>query len=267
MTRLLLLLLLALSLVACPGDGELADDDDTAASDDDDAATDDDDATPPGNQEEVTITTTDGLTLHGTWRAPANAADVPAVLLLHQYARNRGDFGLLHDGFAEAGLATLAIDFRSHGDSDDAPVAFGDLLTDPTQLPVDASSALEWIAARSEVDATRVGVLGLSVGANVAVVANHNRAAWGVKSTASVSTNLDRVYDLAGTTTLDLAGAIYVAADLEQPQADMADELGALTADPVDVRRVLNTSSHGVDLLTASAGVRDGVVDWFVENL
>ncbi len=74
MTRLLLLLLLALSLVACPGDGELADDDDTAASDDDDAATDDDDATPPGNQEEVTITTTDGLTLQRPGRRSAASA-------------------------------------------------------------------------------------------------------------------------------------------------------------------------------------------------
>mgnify|MGYP002632954680 CR=1 FL=1 len=264
--RTLLTLLAILLLAACPEDGTLGDDDDSAASgDDDDAVGDDDDTAPPADQ--VTITTDDGLTLTGVWRAPVVTTGLPAVLLLHQYARDHNDFNLLLDGFAEAGIATLALDLRSHGDSDPATVPFGDLLTDPTQLPEDARAGLAWIQSQDDVDAARVGVMGLSVGANLAVVANHNRVAWGVKTTVVVSANMERAQDLAGTTTLDLASSIYIAADLEQPQADHADALGAITADPVDVRRVGGTSAHGVDLITGSADVRAGAVGWFVTNL
>ena len=261
-----LFLLLPLLLPACTGGGELADDDDSSAPDDDDAS-DDDDTGPPSNAEEVTITTADGLTLTGIWRSPPEGADLPAVLLLHQFGRDRDDFLLLRDGFAEAGIATLAIDLRNHGDSDGAPVPFGDLPTDPTQFPEDLQAGLAWLHARADVDTARVGVLGLSVGANLAVLAIHHRAAWGVKTAVVVSANLEDLALLAGTDAFDLASAIYIAADLDLPEADDADALFAMTAEPVDIRRVTNTSAHGVDLLTASPQARTGIVDWFVENL
>jgi dienelactone hydrolase len=255
--------LLGLS-ISCTAGGDL-DDDDSATADDDDAVGDDDDSTPPPDT--VTITTADGLNLNGIWRTPGGDTDQPAVLLLHQYARNNNDFNLVLDGFAEAGIATLALDLRSHGGSDAATVPFGELLTDPTQLPLDVQAALAWMHARPEVDTARVGVMGLSVGANLAVVANHNRVAWGVKTTVVVSANMERAQDLADVVDLDLESSIYIAADLEDPQGDHADALGAITADPVQVQRVLGTSAHGVDLLTASANVREGVVAWFVDNL
>lgn len=264
----LLSLLLMLPLIACPEAGELADDDDTSVpGDDDDAAPDDDDAAPGIVAQEVSITTADGLTLSGTFRAQEGASSGPAALLLHQFGRDRDDFVLVRDGLDEAGIATLAIDFRSHGDSDPAPVDFTSLVSDPTQLPEDVQASLAWLAARDEVDAARVGVFGLSVGANLAVVANHNRAAWGVKTTVAVSARMERVLELADVGTLSLESAIYIAADEEDPQGDDADALGALTAEPVSVRRVLGTTAHGVDLLAASANVRDGTVEWLVKNL
>ena len=264
-----LLLLLLLALVGCPGgDGTLGDDDDATAANDDDAA-DDDDATPTGPQplgpETVPITTEDGLTLSGTFRGFTEA--MPAVLLLHQYARDRADFDSVIDLFEDAEIATLALDFRGHGLSEGVDFDLDQLLTDPDQLRHDVLAGLDWLRDHEAVHADRVGVMGLSVGANMAVVANHNREAWGVKSTCTVSARLSAIRDLAGTTDLDLENSIYVAADLEQPQADDADALGAMTADPTVVRRVLNTSAHGFQLLLNSQGVREGTVAWFVDEL
>ena len=262
----LLLFLLSCLLPACAGEEEPGDDDDASA-DDDDAADDDDDTVPAFDAEAVTITTGDDLVLAGMWRTPPDTSNMPAVLLLHQLARDRDDFLLLRDAFIEAGIATLALDLRSHGDSEQGPVPFGELASDPTQFPEDMIAGLAWIQDRAEVDPTRVGVMGLSVGANLAVVANHNRVALGVKTTVVVSANLEGIYLLAETDTLDLASAIYIAADLDLPEADDAAALGLLTSEPVDARRVGSTSAHGVDLLTASPQVLEGVIEWFVDQL
>jgi dienelactone hydrolase len=247
---------------ACDGTLPGGDDDDSAIGDDDDATP--STFTPEG----VTITTEDGLELSATWRrADGVTSEGPALLLLHQYERDRADFDLVFAGFREAGISTLALDFRGHGLSDDAPVPLPDLLSDPDQLRLDVEAALAWIHDRPEVDGDRVGVLGVSVGANLAVVANHNREAWGVRTTASISARRSAVDTLAGTSVLDLQRALYAAGDGEVPQAADAEVLAAITVEPNEVRLVEGTDRHGADLFLFSSGVRDGVVFWFSTHL
>jgi len=266
-----LVLLLVLSLGGCDaGEGELGDDDDVAddddATDDDDAA-DDDDSVEPTFPESVALTTEDGLTVAGTYQAAPGVDSGPAVLLLHQYGNDRHDYDAIWSLFHESGLATLAIDFRSHGESDQASVSTEELLSDPDQLRHDVEAALDWLASKEEVDPARIGVMGLSVGANMAVVANHNRKAWGVASIVAFSAKLSAVEALSSTSELDLESALYVASEGEEPQATDAVSLYDLTAEPHRVELVLGTSSHGADLLQASADARQGSVDWFAEQL
>ena len=122
-----LLLSLSLSLLtsACTEEGDLADDDDTTSSpddDDDDASSDDDDSVEPTFPESVSFETTDGLTLQGTFQAAPGVTEGPAVLLLHEFGTDRHDYDQIWPLFHPEGLATLAIDFRSHGASDSAAV-------------------------------------------------------------------------------------------------------------------------------------------------
>jgi len=263
---------LVLSLGGCEADeGGLGDDDDVAddddSTDDDDAADDDDDSVEPTFPESVALTTEDGLTVAGTYQAAPGVDSGPAVLLLHQYGNDRHDYDAIWSLFHESGLATLAIDFRSHGESDQASVSTEELLSDPDQLRHDVEAALDWLASKEEVDPARIGVMGLSVGANMAVVANHNRTAWGVASIVAFSARLSAVEALASTSALDLESALYVASEGEEPQATDAVSLYDLTAEPHRVELVLGTSSHGADLLQASADARQGSVDWFAEQL
>lgn len=270
---LLLASLFVLLLSGCESEeGDLgdddapADDDDIVVGDDDDGA-DDDDAAPPTFPEPVELTTADGLTIRGTWQAAPGVDLGPAVLLLHQYGNDRHDYDTIWTLFHESGLSTLAIDFRSHGESDPASVDTELLLSDPDQLRHDLQAGLTWLAAQEAVDPARIGVMGLSVGANLAVVANHNREEWGVSSTVSFSSRLDAIEALAGTATLDLQSALYVTSETEEPQATDATTLFEMTAEPRRVEHVLGTSSHGASLLQASADARQGSVDWFAEQL
>lgn len=273
MTRyaLIPLALLALLLMLAPacdggGSGTIDDDDSAAAVDDDDAAVDDDDFTPtyPENFEEVT---SDGLTIRGTFQAAEGVEVAPAVLLLHEIARDSADFNTVFIDFVEAGIAPLAIDFRGHGDSDPVTIDLADLQTDPSQLHHDVVAALEWLAARDDVDADRIGIMGLDVGASMSVVALHNRATWGVKSICAITPILEHVHALAGTDQLDLENALYVAAENNVQDLADAQALFDITVDPRDIEPVGQTDDHGADLLNGSIDAQSGTVNWFVEAL
>lgn len=91
---------------------------------------------------------------------PANGRKLPAVLILHGSAGvdSRGDF--YEAALNAAGIATLQIDMweaRGLGGGAGRPAA--PILTLP-----DAYSALAFLAARPDIDATRIGVLGFSWG-------------------------------------------------------------------------------------------------------
>jgi len=244
--------------------------------DDDDSAPavtgDDDDSVPGAVVEEVTLTTSDGLSLAARWHSVGGLGGGPGVLLLHQYSRDRNDFYQLFPIFEREGISTLAIDFRSHGGSDSAPVSLEELLSDPNQLIHDVRAGLDFLEAQDSIVAdNRIGVMGLSVGANMAVVANHmanTEEAWGVRTTVSLSPRLSAITALAGTEELDLTSGLYVAAADEEPQATDCVTLEEMTGMPTNSQLVSQTNAaHGIELLERSHDVREGTVAWFADWL
>lgn len=105
----------------------------------------------------------------GTLALPATAPGqrVPAVLLLHGDLsnRNEGDnlFGRLAAALAARGIASLRIDFAGSGDSQEP-----DLALDYPGMVADATAALQYLTADSDLDPAEIGVLGLSRGGSIA---------------------------------------------------------------------------------------------------
>jgi pimeloyl-ACP methyl ester carboxylesterase len=64
---------------------------------------------------------------------------------------------------ARHGYGVLALDLRGHGESD------GRSTSAPWKLDDDIDAAVEWLAARTDVDATRIGLLGVSLGGEVSL--------------------------------------------------------------------------------------------------
>jgi uncharacterized protein len=132
--------------------------------------------------EDVQITTPDGVQLHG-WFMPAQGVEsgqrAPAILHAH------GNAGTVesHESFsrflAEAGFHVLLFDYRGYGRSESRGRPNRDRLT------MDTQAALDSLLARDDVDADRVGVLGVSLGAAFAlrVAAEDQR----VRSVATLS--------------------------------------------------------------------------------
>lgn len=87
------------------------------------------------------------------------------VLLLHGYGCQRQEMLEYADVLHRAGYSTMLFDFRNRGDSDGDAVTLGFYETQ------DAVAAVEYLKTRHDVDINRLGVLGASMGASVAIMA------------------------------------------------------------------------------------------------
>jgi pimeloyl-ACP methyl ester carboxylesterase len=112
--------------------------------------------------EDVTLTTSDGLDLRGWYIPSQNGA---AVITLHAYNGDRSGTIYHADLLADHGYGVLMIDLRAHGQSE------GELFPLGWDADRDVSAALDYLQSRPEIDPGRIGVLGLSIGAEVALQA------------------------------------------------------------------------------------------------
>ena len=109
---------------------------------------------------DVTLHTRDGLTLHGWYIPPTNGA---AMILIHAFNGNRTGTIYHADLLAKHGYGILMYDTRAQGESDGELYAFG------SDAVWDAIAALDYLKTRPEVDPERIGVLGLSAGAQISI--------------------------------------------------------------------------------------------------
>lgn len=112
--------------------------------------------------EAVTVEAADGLVLQGSFYAGEGGTPQPGVLLLHMIYGKREQWNPLIPALVEGGYSVLALDMRGHGKTG------GEM--DWDQAVDDLQRALDYLTQRPEVDPERLGILGASMGANMAMV-------------------------------------------------------------------------------------------------
>lgn len=114
---------------------------------------------PPSSAfEPVTFSSADGLRLSGWYSPSRNGA---AVILVHGGGGDRTGPRAHAQLLARHGYGALLYDARGRGESEGSPNALG------WGWDKDVEGALSFLAARPDVDADRVGAIGLSTGADV----------------------------------------------------------------------------------------------------
>jgi alpha-beta hydrolase superfamily lysophospholipase len=105
--------------------------------------------------EDVTLHTADGLALRA-WFSPGVRGAV--VILVHGLFGNRMSLEPDARVFARHGYGVLLFDSRASGDSQGSVACWGD------RDQLDARAAVDYALSRPEIDPSRVGMLGFSVG-------------------------------------------------------------------------------------------------------
>jgi len=124
----------------------------------------------PTQPASVHFKTTDGWTISALYQAPRKGK--PVAVLVHGVAAGNGEWNKLTAQLWTLGFGTLAIDLRGHGDSTDGPKGKRDFR--------DFDATAEWPKAKEDIlaalrylkkngfPASRVGLIGGSIGANLA---------------------------------------------------------------------------------------------------
>lgn len=117
----------------------------------------------------VRIATANGKTLHGWFIPVPGSAAAPAVVVLHGWGGNAALMLPLARPLHAAGFATLFVDARCHGASDE------DSFASLPRFAEDVEHAFDWLATRAGVDPRRIALLGHSVGAGAVLLAASRR--------------------------------------------------------------------------------------------
>jgi dipeptidyl aminopeptidase/acylaminoacyl peptidase len=132
--------------------------------------------------EDITIPSFDGIRLRGWWIE--SSRDAPTIVALHGVSKNRTDMmrvALLLNG---AGFNVLILDGRAHGHSEGRYVTYG------FHEQHDVRSAIDWLIAQKGIDGERIGLVGESMGAAIALQAaardKRIRAVWADSPFASL---------------------------------------------------------------------------------
>jgi dienelactone hydrolase len=173
----------------------------------------------PETADGVAFETADGVTL-GAWYTPPaqGTAAGPVIILLPGSGGEKGSTVGHAAVLADPGYGVLAVDPRGTGDSTGVANAWG------WRGAEDVAAAVDWLRTRPEVDPTRIGILGLSMGGEIALSA----AATDLGLAAVVAEGV------SGRTPADLA---YLQGDLtgsiERVEAELMWTLADLMTDAV----------------------------------
>src|SRR5437764_8328461 len=140
--------------------------------------------------EHVAIPYEGGATMYGILRKPWHTPKPPVVLLVPGLDSVKEELHSYGDDFLRRGMATLAIDSSGQGEME-----FRHAIRYDYEIPV--RCAIDYLQGRPDVDATRVGLMGVSLGGyyapRAAAFEPRVRAAIGVAGAYRFADHFDRL--------------------------------------------------------------------------
>lgn len=220
--------------------------------------------------DEIEFLTEDGIKISASYQLPAVTEKVPAVILIHQGGSSRKEWQelALWNKLIENGYAVLAYDVRLHGKSGSDKGDIYDLFNNPKRAPLDLQAAIKFLQSDKRIDASRIGIVGASIGGNLGCVAASSDD-YNVKSVVVMSAKTSAVQNLSGQKApLSPKNAFYIASENEQGGAReaWAKELYELTSGSKKVA-IAKGNKHGSYILRDDKKLEDDVVDWIKNTL
>src|SRR6266567_2077514 len=229
----------------------------------------------------VDLKSSDGTILKATYFAAPKPG--PGVVLFHQSNRTRKEWADVAGQLAAAGINTLTVDSRGHGESG-GQESHGEARK--KQWPLDLDAAFQYLISQPGVKRDVIGIGGAGVIGVESSVETARRHSAEVKSLVLLSGETESLDFLRQASQLP---ELFVAADDDEyPPIVEAMELLYVTAstpsrkfvhysasheapwrwyEPFDIGRVPASGGHGTDMFKVHPELPGIIVDWFVTTL
>jgi len=128
------------------------------------------------NTSEINLITEDKQTISATYIFPEIEADTyPVIVMIHQGGSSKEEWIALpiKNHLLNEGYALFAFDIRMHGKSSkdiEDTMSIFKLFDDPNRAPKDLEAVIKFLKEDTRIDNNRIGIMGASVGANLACV-------------------------------------------------------------------------------------------------
>jgi alpha-beta hydrolase superfamily lysophospholipase len=206
----------------------------------------------------VSFTSTDATPLGAMFYEASNRPS-PGVVLVHMLGRSKDEWVATAERLQDAGISVLALDLRGHGSSGGNGAVFPPMVED-------VQAGFTWLSTRPGIRPGAVGIVGASLGANLAALAAARVAA--VRAVALISPSLDYRGVRLDAAVMKKIGdrPVWLAASTEDPYAlrTVKELLGAGGAYE---QRLSGSRAHGTGLLSADQDLAGALVDWVRRTL
>jgi dienelactone hydrolase len=225
----------------------------------------------PAGARAATLTTGDGYKVAAWFWGVKGNNTAPGIILLHQRGKDKSSWGALPGKLVAEGFAVIAIDLRGHGQTTDPSGQVTPLVSlrdaDYQAMLNDVAAAHAYLCQQQGVDGDRVGIIGASIGANLALLygAQDRR----VRTIVALSPGLDfkSLQPIPAMKPLDKRPIFLIAATGDKYSLDSIHELAKAAIKDAPVRtREFPGNAHGTDLLTAQAGLEEIIVSGWLLN-
>src|SRR5204862_2872193 len=229
----------------------------------------------------VDLKASDGTILKASYFAAAKPG--PAVLLYHQSNRTRKEWDMVGRQLAAAGINTLTVDVRGHGETG-GQESHGEARK--KQWPLDLDAAFQYLISQPGVKGDVIGIGGAGVIGVENSVETARRHSAEVKSLVLLSGETESLDFLRQASQLP---ELFVAADDDEyPPIVEEMEFLYITAsspsrkfvhysasheapwlwyEPFDIGKVPAKGGHGTDMFKVHPELPGIIVDWFVTTL
>lgn len=220
---------------------------------------------------EVSFLTKDNIEISGLFQYPSKVEEspFPVIILIHQAGSSTQEWveSLIIHKLLKENFAVLMYDIRIHGKSG-KDGDFTGLFIDPQRTPLDLLAAIKFLEQDKNIDSSRIGILGASIGGNLACMAVSSDQ-FNVKSAVSISAKTEAIQNLSGLKeTISPKNIFYIASKNEQngKRVEWANELYSLTKGKRKIE-IAPGNKHGSYILRENEYLDDEIIQWFNSSL
>ncbi|MFH1675905.1 MAG: alpha/beta fold hydrolase [bacterium] len=219
---------------------------------------------------DIKLTTEDGIKIAGTFFNAGNAQDAPGILLIHMLGKDRSTYADFQKALAEKGFMSLAIDLRGHGGStQDGTLDFNKFTKDEWMKAInDINSGIEYLMSQTS---DGIGIVGASIGANLAVVAVSEAKSSGKDFPVDAIILMSPGLNYRGVQPLLYArGLEKIPVLVVSAENDKGSYPGSQSMSQAARGGELKTVSgevHGTDILSEIPGISQELIDWLYSKI